>query len=74
MGNRRTAEKRKRAMVFINENNIYHNKLMGIQPKHMDFLKPCQNIYSRFNCFRKKTISYNFIPTLLDGEKGIIHT
>ena len=62
-------EKMKSAIVFIDGNNFYHNvKQMGVKPSHIDFVKLSEFVCSHYGFKRKKTIYYNSVPSIKDGE------
>lgn len=66
-GSEKTMEKR--AIVFIDGNNLYHNlKATGIKPGDINLEKLSDFICRRFNCTRIKTIYYNSIPNIKDSE------
>lgn len=61
---------RKEAFVFYDGNNFYHNvKKMGIKPSDVNFSKISELVCSHFNCVHKKSIYYNSVPSIKDGEK-----
>lgn len=58
-----------KAIVFIDGSNIYHNlKATGIKPSDIDFEKLSDFVCKQFNCSRIKTIYYNSVPSIADGE------
>lgn len=60
----------KKAIVFIDGNNFYHNiKGSHIKPKEISFLKMSQHVCAHFNCTHEKTFYYNSVPDIRDGEK-----
>jgi len=60
----------KRAIIFIDGNNLYHcMKAMGINPGSIDYLKLSEMICSKFNVVREKTIYYNSVPSIASGEE-----
>ncbi len=60
----------KDAIVFIDGNNFYHNtKKIGVKPSRIDFFKLCKFVCFKFNCNCKKTIYYNSIPDIRDGNE-----
>ncbi len=69
-----------RAIVFIDGNNLYHNLLKAIKnskhaaiinmkPKDLDLFKLSELICQKFNLSRAKTIYYNSIPDIRDGQE-----
>lgn len=63
-------EKRKKAVVFIDGNNLYHNlKSSFINPSVINISKVSQLVSEHFNCELKKTIYYNSVPSIKDGEE-----
>ena len=59
----------KRAIVFIDGNNLYHNlKATGIKPSDINLEKLSDFVCRRFKCTRLKTIYYNSIPNIKDSE------
>lgn len=70
MKNKEKLQKKKETIVFIDGNNFYHNiKSMRIKPSTVNFIKLSKYVCSHFNCKHKKTIYYNSVPSLEDGEK-----
>lgn len=60
----------KKAIVFIDGNNLYHNlKQMKIKPKNIDFQKLAEFITSHFKLKLKQVKYYNSVPTLRDGKE-----
>lgn len=57
------------AYVFIDGNNFYHNVKKLIKPSYVDFFKLTEFICSYYECKHKKTIYYNSVPSVSDGEK-----
>ena len=65
-----TTNPKKKAYVFIDGNNFYHNvKKMGIKPSDINFSKISELVCSHFNCIHKKSIYYNSVPSIKNGEK-----
>lgn len=67
---------KKKAVVFIDGNNFYHNinltsriNKMGIKAGHIDYLKLSEAICSHFGVVRKKTKYYNSVPNVEDGKE-----
>lgn len=61
---------KKSAIVFIDGNNVYHNlKSSFISPSSIHLGKLSELVCEHFNCNRKKTIYYNSVPSIEDGEE-----
>ena len=67
---------KKKAILFIDGNNFYHNinlmnriKKMGIKAGHIDYLKLSEAVCSWFGVTRKKTRYYNSVPNVEDGKE-----
>lgn len=61
----------KRAILFIDGNNFYHNLLLtGLEPGKIDFLKLSNLICEKFHSIREKTIYYNSRPIISLGEQA----
>ncbi len=57
-------------IVFIDGNNLYHNlKGSFINPGSIDLIKLSELVCEHFNCVRLKTIYYNSVPSIADGEE-----
>jgi len=70
MTSKTNSKPKKDAFVFYDGNNFYHNvKKMKLRPSDIDFSKLSEIICSHFNCNHKKSIYYNSIPNIKDGEK-----
>ncbi|MFH1448717.1 MAG: NYN domain-containing protein, partial [Candidatus Micrarchaeota archaeon] len=60
----------KKAIVFIDGNNFYHNiKKTGVRPGSVNLYRVCQLITDTFGVEFTKSIYYNSIPDIRDGEK-----
>lgn len=60
---------KKKAIIFIDGNNLYHNlKQMKIKPSNIDFKKLTELITEHFNLELKEVKYYNSMPTLRDGK------
>jgi uncharacterized LabA/DUF88 family protein len=60
----------RQAIVFIDGNNLYHNlKATFIQPSVIHLGKLSDFICEHFGCERIKTIYYNSVPSIADGEE-----
>ncbi|MBU3905199.1 MAG: NYN domain-containing protein [Nanoarchaeota archaeon] len=60
----------KKAVVFIDGNNVYHNlKKMKINPKSVSYIKLCNKICSHFNVSLEKIKYYNSIPNVEDNKE-----
>jgi len=60
---------KKKAIIFIDGNNLYHNlKQMKIKPSNIDFKKLTELIIEHFNLELKEVRYYNSMPTLRDGK------
>ena len=58
-----------KAIVFIDGNNWYHNLVTsGMRPSDINLEKLSDFICKLFGCVRVKTIYYNSIPNISDGE------
>ncbi len=61
---------RKKAIVFIDGNNLYHNlKQSYVKPSSIHLEKLSDAICEHYTCQRVKTIYYNSIPSIADGEE-----
>jgi len=59
----------KKAIIFIDGNNLYHNlKQMKIKPSNLDFKKLVDFICKHFNFNLREVRYYNSMPTLRDGK------
>ena len=64
------ATKRKEVIVFIDGNNLYHNlKSSFIRPGSIDLHKLSKLVCERFNCNLKRSIYYNSVPSISDGQE-----
>jgi len=64
------SEQKPRAIVFIDGNNFYHNtKILGLEPKFIDFHKLSKLLTKQFNCNLVRSIYYNSVPSIKDGEQ-----
>lgn len=61
--------KKRRAVVFIDGNNWYHNCKDIIKPKNIDFKKLSKFICKHFNLNLEEVRYYNSIPDISDGEE-----
>ena len=60
----------KKAIVFIDGNNLYHNlKATGLKPGDIHLQKLSDSICQKFNCKRIKSIYYNSIPNIEDSQE-----
>ncbi len=60
----------KKAVIFIDGNNLYHNlKQMKIKPSNLDFKKLGDFICTQFKCELQEVRYYNSMPTLRDGKE-----
>lgn len=60
----------KKAIVFIDGNNLYHNsKCMGVKLNPSNISKLVQLVCSKFNCIFSKAIYYNSVPSIEDGSE-----
>jgi len=60
----------KKAVIFIDGNNLYHNlKQMKIKPSNLDFKKLVDFICKIFKCELREVRYYNSIPTMRDGKE-----
>lgn len=60
----------KKAVIFIDGNNFYHNlKQMKIKPGNIDFKKLVETISRYFKCELQEVRYYNSMPTLRDGKE-----
>ncbi|MCX6800625.1 MAG: NYN domain-containing protein [Candidatus Diapherotrites archaeon] len=61
----------KRAMLFIDGNNFYHNlRASNISPSSIDFLKLSEVVCNKFHTSRVKTIYYNSSPSIESGQQA----
>ena len=59
----------KKAVIFIDGNNLYHNlKQMKIKPSNLDFQKFVNVISKKFSYEVKEVRYYNSMPTIYDGK------
>jgi len=60
----------KKAGIFIDGNNLYHNlKQIKIKPSNLDFKKLVDFICKLFKCDLQEVRYYNSMPTLRDGKE-----
>jgi uncharacterized LabA/DUF88 family protein len=60
----------KKAIIFIDGNNLYHNlKQMNIKPSNLDFEKFVKLIEEYFVCEAEEIRYYNSMPTIRDGKE-----
>jgi len=60
----------KKAVIFIDGNNLYHNlKQMRIKPSNLNFKKLVDFICRVFKCDLQEVRYYNSMPTLRDGKE-----
>ncbi|MBD3253023.1 NYN domain-containing protein [Candidatus Pacearchaeota archaeon] len=60
----------KKAVIFIDGNNLYHNlKQIRIKPSNLDFKKLAVFICRIFKCDLQEVRYYNSMPTLRDGKE-----
>jgi len=65
-----SSEKKKRAIVFVDGNNWYHNlKKMIKKPREIKIKKLSEQICNHFNLDLKGIKYYNSIPNIEDGEE-----
>jgi len=67
-------EEKKRAVVFVDGNNFYHNskymfKSVGLKPFDIDFLKLSEALCEYFGVKHVLTRYYNSIPNIRSGEE-----
>lgn len=63
-------EQRKKAIVFFDGNNFYHNlKVSFIKPGNIHMAKVSNMVGNHFNCDVVKNIYYNSIPSIGDGQE-----
>ena len=61
---------RKKAIVLFDGNNLYHNlKATFIRPSSINLHKVSQLISNQFNCELIRSIYYNSLPSIKDGEE-----
>jgi uncharacterized protein (TIGR00288 family) len=61
---------KKKAIVFIDGNNFYHNiKKMRIKPSHVDFKKLSESVCSIFGVVWKGSRYYNSVPNVEDNKE-----
>ena len=61
---------KRRAIVFIDGNNLYHNlKSFSVKPNQIDLLKLSESVCGHFDCEMKAVRYYNSIPSINDGEE-----
>ena len=60
---------KRRAIVFVDGSNWYHNCKPVIKPSKIDFVKLSNFICTRFNFDLKEIRYYNSVPGISDGEE-----
>ncbi len=60
---------KRRAIIFIDGSNWYHNSKSVIKPGKIDFVKLSKFICIHFNFNLKEIRYYNSVPHLFDGEE-----
>ncbi|MFH1649558.1 MAG: NYN domain-containing protein [Candidatus Woesearchaeota archaeon] len=60
-----------KAIVFIDGNNLYHNlKASHIKPGTIHLGKLSEYMCEHFKCEHKKSVYYNSVPSIEDGEEN----
>ncbi len=60
---------KRRAIVFIDGSNFYHNSKSMIKPGKIDFVKLSKFICTRFDANLREIRYYNSVPDIADGEE-----